>query len=109
MIRLSQWERLVDPRLGCFTVAVVFEVAAISVSLPGALARAQQRLAAVVAECDTNDWSDATRVALYRRETAWLALARHFGESIPALQRLHPTVLRARLENRLAQNAPRAS
>ena len=77
----------------CPSPAVAHAVAAISVLLPGAPENARHRLAAVVAECDTHNWSDATRAALARRETAWLAVARRLGRSIRDLQRMDAVCL----------------
>lgn len=70
--------------------ALAHAVAAISVALPGAPATARRRLAVVMAQCDANDWSDATRAALARRATSWLALARWLGRSVRELQSLVP-------------------
>lgn len=77
--------------------ALAHAVAAISVTLPGTPANARARLAAVVAECDAHGWSAATRVALSRIATAWLALACSLGRSIPALQAMDSVDLLALL------------
>ncbi len=69
---------------------VALAAAAISVALPGAPAKAGRRLAEVMAVCDAHDFSDATRAALARRFTAWLALAIRFGRPIRELENMDP-------------------
>jgi hypothetical protein len=77
---------------------IAHAVAAISVTLPGSPTNARARLAVVEAECDAHpDWSEETRVALYRISTPWLALACSLGRSIPALQAMDSVDLLALL------------
>jgi hypothetical protein len=73
--------------------ALAHAVATISVALPGSPANAGRRLAVIVAACDVNAWSDATRAALARRATSWLALARWLGRSVRDLQQMDPVDL----------------
>ena len=75
------------------SASLAHAVAAISVSLPGAPASAGHRLAEVMAVCDAHDFSEATRAALARRFTPWLALAIRFGRPIRELENMDPTAL----------------
>lgn len=75
------------------SAALALAVAAISLSLPGAPVNAGRRLAAVMAACDARDFSEATRTALARRVTPWLALAFRLGRPICELENMDPTDL----------------
>ncbi|MCE9561736.1 MAG: hypothetical protein K8U57_06735 [Planctomycetes bacterium] len=81
---------------------VAFAIAAISVGLPHAPSTAFARLAVITACCEANDWSMASRVALARQATDWLALAHHLRLPITALQEYEQSALLKLLAGRLA-------
>ncbi len=84
------------------TTEVAFDIAAISVTLPHAHSTAFARLGVIAACCEASDWSLASRLALARQATDWLALAHNLRLPIPAVQEYEPSALLKLLIGRLA-------